>query len=383
MNEQQSLLKQSSSSRKHVRISNHLSSSENPSYRQTLLQALNGHTHLAHQISPLKKISNRFTNKKHTPPPVSKETYLPRMIHLSDNSCWSSREGMTTSETSGSKCLILTQQMLNGSGGMMLDGRLRMIDYPKHHPTISDDNSRSRSPPPTPFAGSSAPTVNRHLSSERKSFTEEDFRQLLREQSSKDVTNPSRSLSTTNEETASSFSGWDDVPPSPLLSVKSNVEQTPVSEPIKPKAPSPLVDCYYPRRPCDLSFTVNMTTTEDETSSRTETKSTVIASPTSTVPTLTSPALPVPTPVPIAKPPVPLPQPQQPQMSKYRPVPFNLARKLVAETSESALSEISIEQQHIPWTQNVVYQSRPTQRTRLSSSYSNLHDLVHNNDSTK
>jgi len=277
---------------------------------------------------------------------------------LSDNSCWSSREGMTTSETSGSKCLILTQKMINGS---------------------TDDNSRSRSP--LPVVG--VPMVNRHLSSERKSFTEEDFRQLLHGQSSKEMNNPSRSLSTTNEETASSFSGWDDVPPSPLMSIKSNTEQNQPSESIKPKPPSPLVDCYYPRRPCDLSFTVNMTTTEDETSSRTETKSTVIASPTSTVVTLTSPTVPVPTPVPTIKTPVQLSQPQQAQMSKYRPVPFNLARKLIAETSESALSDISVEQQREPWTQNVVYQSRQPQRTRLSSSYSNLHDLVQNNESLK
>jgi hypothetical protein len=40
------------------------------------------------------------------------------MIHLSDNSCWSSREAMSQSETSGSKCLILTQQMINGSTGI-------------------------------------------------------------------------------------------------------------------------------------------------------------------------------------------------------------------------------------------------------------------------
>lgn len=118
LNEQQSLLKQSSSSsRKHVRISNHSSSAEHPSYRHTLLQALNNNSKSPHQMSPLKKISNRLTHKKHSTPPMNKETYLPRMIHLSDNSCWSSREGMTTSETSGSKCLILTQKMINGSTG--------------------------------------------------------------------------------------------------------------------------------------------------------------------------------------------------------------------------------------------------------------------------
>ena len=124
LNEQQSLLKQpSSSSRKYVRISNHM---ENPSYRYTLLQALNASTNntnnnnnnVQHQISPIKKLSNRLLTKKQTPPPVSKDFYVPRMVHLSDNSCWSSREAMTQSETSGSKCLILTQQMLNGSTGI-------------------------------------------------------------------------------------------------------------------------------------------------------------------------------------------------------------------------------------------------------------------------
>jgi hypothetical protein len=127
LNEQKSLLKQpSSSSRKHVRISNHFSTTENPSYRHTLLQALNATTninsnnnnnHTQHQISPVKRLSNRLITKKHSSPPVLKDCYVPRMVHLSDNSCWSSREAMTQSETSGSKCLILTQQMLNGSTG--------------------------------------------------------------------------------------------------------------------------------------------------------------------------------------------------------------------------------------------------------------------------
>lgn len=124
LNEQQTLLKKSSSSlsstRKHVRISNHLSSMENPSYRQTLLQALNASTKISNvqdQISPIKKLSNRFAPKKAAGSPISKDFYVPRMIHLSDNSCWSSREAMVQSEASGSKCLILTQQMLNGSTG--------------------------------------------------------------------------------------------------------------------------------------------------------------------------------------------------------------------------------------------------------------------------
>jgi hypothetical protein len=117
LNEQQSLLKQSSSSRKHVRISSHQASMDNASYRHTLLQALNAASNQQTQTSPMKKIAGRLTAKKHTPPPISKEPYIPRMIHLSDNSCWSSREAMTQSETSGSKCLILTQKMLNGSTG--------------------------------------------------------------------------------------------------------------------------------------------------------------------------------------------------------------------------------------------------------------------------
>jgi hypothetical protein len=119
INEQQSLLKQSSS-RKYVRISNHM---EHPSYRHTLLQALNNsannnnNTNGQHAISPIRKLSNRLLTKKQSPSPVLKDFYVPRMIHLSDNSCWSSREAMSQSETSGSKCLILTQQMLNGSTG--------------------------------------------------------------------------------------------------------------------------------------------------------------------------------------------------------------------------------------------------------------------------
>ncbi|CAF3993908.1 unnamed protein product, partial [Rotaria sp. Silwood1] len=155
------------------------------------------------------------------------------------------------------------------------------------------DNSRCKSTPPPPPSSTRMSSSNRHLSIERKSFTEEDFRQLLQEQSIKDINNPSRSLSITNEETTSSFSGWDDIPSSPLPSVKSNhvniqQQQQQQQESIKPTS-SPLVDCYYPRRPCDLSFTVNMTTIEDDNSSRTDAKSTVIASPSSTVVTITSP----------------------------------------------------------------------------------------------
>lgn len=162
-------------------------------------------------------------------------------------------------------------------------------------------------------------------------------------------------------------------------------QQKQKQEPVKPKSP-PVHDCYYPRRPCDLSFTVNMTTGEDDNSSRTDAKSTVIGSPASTVvgvtPTqATPPASLPPAPISITKPPMNSTHSQQ--VARYRPAPFNLARKLIAETSESALSEISIDHQHEPWTQNIAYQSRDLQRTRLSSSYSNLHDILQINDSLK
>ncbi|CAF1388591.1 unnamed protein product [Adineta ricciae] len=368
LNEQQSLLKQSSS-RKHVRISNHFPTIENPSYRQTLLQALNGtnNTSPNHQsINPIKKISNRLIAKKEASPSVLKD-YVPRMIHLSDNSCWSSREAMTPSEASGSKCLILTQQMLNGS---------------------TDDNSQCKSTPPPP--SSKTVIANRNLSAERKSFTEEDFRQLLQEKSLKEMTNPARSLSTTNEETASSFSGWDDIPASPVASIKSNHINIQKQESIKstqhPSSQAPIIDCYYPRRPCDLSFTVNMTTTEDESSSRTDTKSTIIHSPASTAATITL-LTPVNSAKVIAAPAqtsnLPSQSLQKHPVMRYRPMPFDLARKLVAETSESALSDISLEHHRDPWTQNIVYQSKHPQRTRLSSSYNNLQDLVQIHDVSK
>jgi hypothetical protein len=58
---------------------------------------------------------------------------------------------------------------------------------------------------------------------------------------------------------------------------------------------------------------------------------------------------------------------QQQQMPNFRPVLFNLAHKLIAETSESEMSV-----QHEPWTQNTAYQAKNLQRTRFSSSYNNL-----------
>jgi len=162
-------------------------------------------------------------------------------------------------------------------------------------------------------------------SSQQKSCTEDNLRQLLPEQSSKDRLNPSHSLSPTNEETTSSFSGWDDQPSSSLL---INNEKPQDSN--KQIISSSLADGYYPSHPCDLAFTVNMRTTDTK----------------STVSTIAS---------------------QQKMIANFRPIRFNLARKLIAETSES---EISI--QHEPWTQNIVYQSKNLQRTRLSSSYNNL-----------
>lgn len=136
-----------------------------------------------------------------------------------------------------------------------------------------------------------------------------------------------------------------------------------------------------------------MTTTEDESSSRTDTKTTVIHSPASTVTTITSPVRPTPvtmvnsaaiTPTQSSQPTQPKPF-QAPAAIRYRPVPFDLARKLVAETSESALSDISIDQQqqHDLWTQNSAYQSKHPPGARLSSSYSNLHDLVQMHDLSK
>ena len=135
--------------------------------------------------------------------------------------------------------------------------------------------------------------------------------------------NLSHSLSTSNEETSSSFSGWDANPPSSTLPINNEKQQ----ESIEQQSPSPTIDSRYPSDSCDISFTVNMTTTD--------TKS-VVNSYQSTVP-------------------------------KFQPLSFNLARKLIAETSES---EVSI--QHELWTRNIVYQSKTGERKRLSSSYNNL-----------
>lgn len=181
---------------------------------------------------------------------------------------------------------------------------------------------------------STPPSINRPFTSQQKSCTEDNLRQLLSDQSSKDLIKPSHSLSTNNEETISSFSGWDEPLASSVL-INNDKQQ----DSIKKITPPPIVDCYYPSHPCDLSFTVNMTTT----TTTTDTKS------------------------------ITPPQQQQskPMIPKFRAVPFNLARKLVAETSES---EMSIH--HEPWTRNIAYQSNNFHQTRLSSSYNNLSKYV-------
>jgi len=179
---------------------------------------------------------------------------------------------------------------------------------------------------------STPPLTNRPLFSQQKSCTEDNLRQLLSDQSSKDLIKPSHSLSTTNEETISSFSGWDEPLASSLL-INNDKQKDSTKQIISPSS----IDCYYPSHPCDLSFTVNMTTTTD-------TKSVI-------------------------------PSQQQSQsqsmIPNFRSVPFNLARKLIAETSES---EISIH--HEPWTRNIVYQSNNLHPTRLSSSYNNLSKYI-------
>ncbi|CAF3406360.1 unnamed protein product [Rotaria sp. Silwood1] len=275
LNDQQSLLKQSL--QKHKRTSN--TNSSQSSYRHTLLQALDPTANTLHQISPIKKLS--------------------KLIHSNENNRWSSKETVT----SANKYLMLTQKLLNKS--------------------TDDNNNRSKSTPPL---------LNRPFSSEHKHSTDNKFNQLLHEQSSKDIINLSRSLSTTNEETNSSFSGWDD-PSSSLLPINNEKQK----ESIKQTSSPPMIDSYYPSYPCDLSFTVNMTTTLADTKSNPS--------------TVTSQQR----------------QQQQQEMTKFRSMRFNLARKLIAETSES---EISI--QHEPWTQNIVYQSNDHQQKRLSSSYNNL-----------
>jgi len=90
LNDQQSLLKQSS--RKQIRISN-LNSNQS-SYRQTLLQALNPTTDNFHQLNSVKKLS--------------------KMIHSTEKNSWSANETTTTNDK---KCLMLTQNMINGSTG--------------------------------------------------------------------------------------------------------------------------------------------------------------------------------------------------------------------------------------------------------------------------
>ncbi|UJR20868.1 hypothetical protein I4U23_023977 [Adineta vaga] len=264
VNDQQSLLKQSS--RKHLRMSNLLPSQ--PSYRDTLLQALNPIMNNSHQMSSIRKLSN--------------------LIYSGDNNCWPLRETIVNEN----RCLMLTQKIINEP---------------------ADDTNACRSI----SISSKCPT-----STKRKNSLDDHCYQLLQDQSSKDLIHASHSLSTTNEETASSFSGWDD-PPSSSLPTNNELNQT---------SNSPPHDDIYPSQTFDVSFTVNMTTTD-------------------------------------AKPLVPTVVNQQ-KLPTFRPLPFNLARKLIADTSES---EISVH--HEPWTQNNAYQGRLLQRTRFSSSYNNLSNL--------
>ncbi|CAM4945364.1 unnamed protein product [Rotaria socialis] len=279
LNDQKCLLKQSS--QKHNRTS-HANSSQS-SYRHTLLHSLDPTTTSLKPMNPIKKLS--------------------KLIHSNENACWPSKEVTTDAN----KYLVLTQNLFNKS---------------------ADDNNRCKSSPPL---------LNRPVSSEQNISIEDQFNQLLQEQSSKDIINLSHSLSTTNEETTSSFSGWDD-PSCSLLPANNEIQQ----EVIKPASSPPIIDCYYPSHPSDLSFIVNMTITDP-------------IAPTATVTSQ---------------------QPQQQQeILKLRTKKFNLAHKLIAETSES---EISI--QHEPWTQNIVYQSRHHQRTGLSASYNNL-SKFHSKDS--
>ncbi|CAF1592457.1 unnamed protein product [Adineta ricciae] len=260
VNDQQSLLKQPA--RKHLRPSQAL-------YRDTLLQALNPTTNNLHQISPIRKLTN--------------------LINSNENNSWALREIVANDST----CIMLTQKLIN-----------EPIDETNLCKSIS---SSSKCP----------------ASSKHKISLEDNCYQLLQDQSSKDPFHGSHSLSTTNEETASSFSGWDD-PPSSSVPATNNLNPT--------SDTSPPQNNVYPSQTFDVSFTVNMATNE------------------------ANPAIP----------------PNNPQQAKsiFRQLPFNLARKLIADTSES---EMSIH--HDPWTQNNAYQARALQRTRFSSSYNNLTNL--------
>ncbi|CAF1175942.1 unnamed protein product, partial [Didymodactylos carnosus] len=374
-------------------------------------------------------------NTKYTPPfilhssttnsPIdSLEKLLPKVVHINDNCCWSSYEEAQNinggnmnveidysptegGENSSGKCLILTQNMLTGS-------------------CQSDD-----------ICSKSSPSSYKNQQTkifERKSFTEEDFRQLLLD---KDTTKEN-SLSTTNEELSSfSWNESDKTTSDKKQKFKHNKnyhvpvimcqnDQLLIEEKIKtpPSHIRSSLDCYFPRQPSDLSFTVNMSTTEDEQS--TETKSTLVSTTPHTYLKATSPVnmnvtastcltpkkiSPISTDV-IEHPveqciiyqkkkstPVPLlvrHSRLKPPMVHHRNKPSrNLARKLIEETSDT--SEISlldsIDEKYSKvvekkknnnsrglWKENYVY-TRPLtvpkkDRVRLSSSYSNLLDLL-------
>ncbi|CAF1303702.1 unnamed protein product, partial [Didymodactylos carnosus] len=457
-------------SQKHVRINSSLSSMvtnnfEQSSYinRSTLLRALIGcGSDANHQQTNMKvkkfclrsnKSSSRSPslniesnnnnrhhgNTKHTPPPPfilhssttnspidSLEKLLPKMVHINDN-CWSSHEdtqningkdmnmriGYSGGEGDSGKCLILTQKMLTGS--------CQSDDICSKSTQSSQKSHHSKIP-------------------ERKSFTEEDFRRLL---VNKEPTKEN-SLSTTNEE-SSSFS-WDESDKItkdkkqkfkhdknynvPVIMCENDqlLTEEKIKTPSPPSHIRPSLDCYFPRRPSDLSFTVNMSTTEDEQSI--ETKSTLISPVSHTHLKATSPSntsittMTGLTPKNISSTTTDvMVHPVQPNVAYYkkpnlsvlssartsRPKPTiihyrnkpprNLARKLIQETSDT--SEISlldsIDEKRIKpvnnkksnetralWKENCAY-ARPLSminkgRVRLSSSHSNLLDLLQRED---
>lgn len=258
--------------------------SNHSSYRHTLLQALNPTTVHSYQLSPIKKLS--------------------KLMHC-NNLHPSSMKG---SKAKTNKCLILTQTMLSGSTGndrrFLCDQRKRSFVFLFF---VTENNDRCKS---------TSPCSNRYLSSERKCFTEDNFRQLLNEQTAKTMCPPSHpSLSMANEETSSSFSGWDE----PSLATNTDQHES-------------------MRQSLTANTTTTTTITGDE---RVNTQSTVLPSSTAA---LTS--LPV----------------QQKRIAQHRSMPFNLARQLIAETSESEQSV----------THHYLSQNTDLKRTGLSSSYNDL-----------
>jgi hypothetical protein len=102
--------------------------------------------------------------------------------------------------------------------------------------------------------------------------------------------------------------------------------------------------------PTDGLFTVNMTTTDEST----DTKSTVVQSPLSTTATITMPLI--------------QEQQQQQRVYQHRSGTFDLARQLIAETSESEKSD---ESHRILRHSNNVYPSDESTRMHFTSTYNN------------